>query len=223
MRKIPDDVLQRMAATVSEHDRDEMAIPSYLHGNPLMRGMAWWRVRAVADRVARHFAGRDRNDCSLLDFGCGTGVLFEELGRHAAHVYGVDIVLEPARLLVDEWRLDHVTLVPAVEADEVIAAGSLQGIVAAEVLEHIEPLEPTLAFLRSRLAPDGCLLVSLPTESLLYRCGRRLAGFHGHYHESNAAAIDTLICAAGFRRLDLRKIPAPGPAAIYWIASYERA
>ena len=67
------------------------------------------------------------------------------------------------------------------------------------------------------------LLVSLPTESVLYRLGRRLAGFEGHYHESNAANVHDKILAAGFKQTKLRKIPAGGPLAIYWVIAYEPA
>lgn len=62
--------------------------------------------------------------------------------------------------------------------------------------------------------------MNLPTENALYRLGRRLAGFAGHYHQSNAASIHRQILDAGFRQTRMREIPAPGPLAIYWIADY---
>ena len=67
--------------------------------------------------------------------------------------------------------------VAAAEAEQVIGAGTVDVILAAEVLEHIEPLGPTLESFRRWLKPSGRLLVSLPTENALYRFGRRLAGF----------------------------------------------
>ena len=78
----------------------------------------------------------------------------------------------------------------------------------------------TLSFFRERLKPDGLLLVSLPTENMLYRLGRRLAGFEGHYHQSNAASIHQQILDAGFHQLRMIKIPAAGPLAIYWAVAY---
>lgn len=41
--------------------------------------------------------------------------------------------------------------------------------------------------------------MNLPTENALYRLGGRLAGFAGHYHQSNAASIHRQILDAGFR------------------------
>lgn len=218
MKRIPRELLARMAESVSPEDRDEMAIPSYLHANPLMRWMAWHRLEVVVDRF-RSLHGPDAA-ATVMDFGCGTGVLFDEASQAAERVYGVDIVLEPARLLIDEWGLDKVRLMTPDEAEAEVLPDSVDTVIAAEVLEHIEPLDSTLAFFRRCLKPNGTLLVSLPTENAVYRLGRRLAGFHGHYHESNAASIHELILGAGFEPLSLTKIPLPGPLAIYWIIAY---
>jgi predicted TPR repeat methyltransferase len=221
MRRIPQHLLSLMADCVSDEDRDEMAIPSYQHRNPLLRWMAWRRLEVVA-KLFRESC-RKMNDASthtVMDFGCGTGVLFDESSQVADQVYGVDIVLDPARLLVDAWALDKVVLLTPDEAQNKLPPQSVDAIIAAEVLEHIEPLDDTLAFFRDRLTPGGTLLVSLPSESLLYRFGRRLAGFEGHYHQSNAATIHRQILDAGFEQLRMQKIPAPGPLAIYWVIEY---
>lgn len=221
MRRIPRDLLVRMAKKLPREDRDEMAIPSYLHRNPAMRWMAWRRVEVTA----RFF----RDSCetlngesrpTVMDFGCGTGVLFYEASKIAERVYGVDVVLDSARLLVDEWGLDKVTLLSPEQAENHVPEQSVDIIIAAEVLEHIEPIESTLAFFRSRLKPGGNLLVSLPTEGMLYRIGRRLAGFRGHYHLSNASSIHRRILDAGFSEVRMERIPAPGPLAIYWVIGY---
>lgn len=218
MKRIPDDMLAEMAAHVSEHDRDEMAIPSYRHPNPLMRWMAWWRVEVVAKRL-RELTEREGRASTLLDFGCGTGVLFEEASRAADRVIGVDLVTGPAALLSDRWELD-VDLMHPDEAASKLAPASVDVILAAEVLEHVEPLSDALDMFTTWLKAGGRLLVSLPTENRLYQFGRRLAGFHGHYHHANAASIDRAITDAGFQRQARSCIPLPGPLAIYWVVDY---
>jgi predicted SAM-dependent methyltransferase len=106
------------------------------------------------------------------------------------------------------------------EAHEKLAPASIDVILAAEVLEHVEPLRPTIERFIEWLKPSGRLLVSLPTENTLYRMGRRLAGFDGHYHHSHARSIDGDLQRWGFRRERLERIPLPGPLSIYWAASY---
>ena len=214
----------QMANELSQHDTDEMAIPSYLHPNPAMRWMAWRRVKVVAQYL-RQICMDNIKDGSIeiLDYGCGTGVLLEEENRLADLVFGVDLVLEPAKLLVETWGLTGVTLLAPDEIAQGISEMSIDVIVAMEVLEHIDPIDETLALFRSRLKPDGKLLVSLPTESMLYRMGRRLAGFDGHYHHSNAASIHSQILSAGFKQERIKKIPAPGPLSIYWVVDYRKS
>lgn len=224
MRRIPESLLRQMGNQLSRDDRDEMAIPSYLHQNPALRWMAWRRVTVVSRRLSK-IASRGTNGTptAIMDFGCGTGVLLDECSRCADQVYGVDLVLESARLLKSEWNLDRVSLLTPTEATEAVAPGSLDVIVAAEVLEHVEPLEPALEQFRTWLKPGGKLLVSLPTENTLYKFGRRLAGFSGHYHHANAASIDPAITSAGFKRQRIEKIPAGGPFSIYWVVEYDTA
>ncbi len=56
MRQIPDELFSRMADELSPEDRDEMAIPSYLHPNPASRKislgvvlMSW--LTALAENI----------------------------------------------------------------------------------------------------------------------------------------------------------------------------
>ncbi len=216
LRRIPVDLLERMARELPAEQRDEMAIPSYLHRNPAMRWMAWRRVEVLAARLQKV----ERADI-IVDFGCGAGVLFEEASRRAELVIGVDIVLDAARMTIDALRLGKVKLMSPEQAASAIAPGSIDVILAGEVLEHLEQdLEETLERFAGWLAPGGRLLVSLPTESRLYRLGRRLAGFHGHYHHHDAAAIHRAILAAGYRERATEKVPLGGPLSIYWIIEY---
>jgi 2-polyprenyl-3-methyl-5-hydroxy-6-metoxy-1,4-benzoquinol methylase len=218
MKRIPDALLARMAQRLSDEDRDEMAIPSYLHPNPLMRWMAWRRVEVVAKRLEALCASR-RGQATIVDFGCGTGVLFDQALRCGRRVVGIDVVLDSARLLAAEWKLDVELKTPA-QAREEIEPGTVDVIVAAEVLEHVDPLGESLALFQTWLKSDGILLVSLPTENRLYRLGRRLAGFQGHYHHDNARSIDGAIREIGFQGQSRSYIPLPGPLAIYWVAEY---
>ena len=198
-----------------------MAIPSYIHPNPAMRWMAWRRVEVIARqfRESRVVRSMDKG-LAVLDFGCGSGVLFDEISQYADRLVGVDIVLDAAKIIVDEWALKKVTLLTPEEAEREIPENSVDIVVAAEVLEHVDPLSTTLDFLRTRLRTDGLLLVSLPTEGGLYRLGRRLAGFDGHYHHDNAASIHRQIVASGFNQERIEKIPLPDPLAIYWVVNY---
>jgi 2-polyprenyl-3-methyl-5-hydroxy-6-metoxy-1,4-benzoquinol methylase len=219
--RIPEALLRQMSELVDAQDRDEMALPSYLHKNPALRWMAWRRLEVMAAELhrIRHAQPPDEN-VSIVDFGCGTGALLPTAAGQADIVYGIDPVLAPARLAVDALGLDRVTLLDPDAARDAIEPGSVAVILAGEVLEHIQPLAPVLEFFERILAPGGALLASLPTESALYRFGRKLAGFSGHYHHSDAEHIHLQVESAGFRTRKLRQLPARSPLAIYWVIEY---
>lgn len=220
IRRIPPEILHEMTRLVDDEDRDEMAMPSYLHKNPAMRWMAWRRVEVVAKHMRKLRARRGRL-AKTLDYGCGTGVLLHEACALADTVYGVDLVLEPASLLVERWGLGQVSLLKPDDMSETVEDGSLDAIVAAEVLEHLEDALPsTLTRFSEMLTKEGRLIVSLPTESALYRAGRRLAGFSGHYHHDNAESIHEEILRCGFREEAMEKVPLGGPFSIYWVVVY---
>ena len=199
------------APGITAADRDAMAVPSYLHWNPLIR----WLVRRRCAAVAA-MAGRDAE--SVLDFGCGVGVLLPALARRARTVYAADLFPQYARELARRRGL-AVTFVDGLEA---IGDGALDAVVAAEVLEHLDAPEATVAAFARVLRPGGRLIVSLPTETFAYRLGRVLAGFRkkADVHRFDAAAIEAVIARAGFRRLRCRRLPFLLPPHLYRVTEW---
>src|SRR5688572_11559945 len=84
-------VLEELYGELAPEDRDDVAIPSYLHGNPLVTGIVAWRM-ASAMKFLDLAAGR-----SLLDYGCGTGMLLLQLPPQVRPRFGVDVRPEIAR------------------------------------------------------------------------------------------------------------------------------
>jgi len=193
-----------------------MALPSYLHKNPLLRMMARYRVRVLASRLRRYL----RPENAVMDYGCGLGVLFPTLAATAKTLYGVDLELGPARMTAKYCGLDNVRFCTPDAMATTIQKASLEAIVCGEVLEHIDDMTGLMAIFQNLLTKDGRLVVTLPTENWAYRFGRKLAGFHGHYHLHDAMALDRKIQSHGFVPVFRKKIPLPGPLAIYWLVEY---
>jgi 2-polyprenyl-3-methyl-5-hydroxy-6-metoxy-1,4-benzoquinol methylase len=214
----PKSLLRQIADSLPPEVGAEMALPSYLHRNPAMVWMATSRLRVVA-RWARERMGAG---ATVMDFGCGAGVLFPELGPRAGRLYGVDLILAPARTVADHFQLDNVALLTPQELPSKVPAASVDVVICGEVLEHVDDLTGLLRILGDRLRPEGHLLVTAPTENALYRLGRRLAGFTGDYHVRGADEVHGGICRAGFRLLRSRSLPLPGFLTIYRVLDYAR-
>ncbi len=208
------EILSEPVDGISSDDRDEMAFPSYLHSNPLIRWLMWRRYEVIA-RIAD--AGPDT---SVLEFGCGSGVFLPELCARGATVYAIDLLPVYAQRLVESRKL----AVNFVQDLSNLADGSVDIIVAADVLEHITDLQPYLEQFVTKLAANGRLIVSGPTESWLYRLGRIAAGFagKGDYHHTN---IDHLILAIknhGFQVESIRQLPFPLLPPLFKVIEFRR-
>lgn len=214
----PKSLLRQIADSLPPEVSAEMALPSYLHRNPAMVWMATSRLRAVT----RWALERMEAESTVMDFGCGAGVLFPALAPRAGRLYGVDLILAPARTTADHYHLDDVVLILPEALPTEVPPASVDVAICGEVLEHVDDLPRLLRQLREKLKPGGHLMVTAPTENALYRLGRRLAGFQGDYHVRDADDVHEEILLAGFQHLRSRSLPLPGPLTIYRVLEYAR-
>jgi 2-polyprenyl-3-methyl-5-hydroxy-6-metoxy-1,4-benzoquinol methylase len=167
---------------------DEAAFPAYSHRNPVINWLFWQRLRKVMEHIQRPTLYEH-----VLDFGCGSGVMLPYLSQISSQVTALDVDLLPL-----ERVQVYIPLAANVEVKDAIKnnicdlpANSFDLIIALDVLEHVKDLPRTLNELLALLKQGGQLIVSGPTENILYRIGRRVAGpeYSGAYHERGIAEI----------------------------------
>jgi len=155
----------------------EAAFPAYATSPWPARFLFWQRVRKVMEYLeSRAPLG------AVLDFGCGGGVLLPFLGGVAGRVAAVDRELRP--LCEMRRRLAFPPGLEVRDAADGLPEGPFGYVLALDVLEHVDDLSGTLRRLLGVMAPGGELIVSGPTENLLYRVGRAVSGpeYSGAYH-----------------------------------------
>ncbi len=185
---------------ISAKDKDEMAIPSYLHKNFLIRWLMWKRYECISTLA------KFSEDMTVLEFGCGIGVFLPELNRSCGKVYAIDHFPEYAKLLNTKFDLS----INFIENISEISSNSLDIIIAADVLEHVQELDEYIGFFLDKLKrSSGRLIISGPTENIAYKIGRILAGFgdKGDYHLTNVDRLIKEIEEAGFHLVNLRTLP----------------
>ncbi len=187
--------------TISESDQAEMAIPSYLHRNRLIKSMFWHRYDRIHQLVQ---LGKNMQVC---EFGCGLGVFLPTLVNATSKVFAIDLFPQYAQLLTKELDLD----VAFLDDLSKLPDQSMDIIFAVEVMEHLDdPAEITRIF-RRKLKPEGKLIVSSPTETLLYKFGRFLIGYNRYhkYHKQNAFQLREIIRRNGFVLEETVRFPSP--------------
>jgi SAM-dependent methyltransferase len=121
----------------------------------------WYRVRReiLADTVRRFVApGSD-----LLDFGSGHGATADRLARDGYRMVVTDRA-ETARAMC----LRRGLAVVEPDALEEFAGDGFDGVLACDVLEHVEDDAALLRRLRDLLRPGGLVLVTVPTCEFLW-------------------------------------------------------
>jgi ubiquinone/menaquinone biosynthesis C-methylase UbiE len=106
-----------------------------------------------------------RPDMTVLDFGCGVGILASEMARHCRHVIGVDIsggALASGKVLFDRDNLSF----ELISRNQIrgVADASVDLVTAIAVIQHMDDavLRTTLGEFRRVLKPGGIALCHVP-------------------------------------------------------------
>jgi ubiquinone/menaquinone biosynthesis C-methylase UbiE len=135
----------------------------------------YWKKQEVLEDfsykwpVLKKFIPKKRN-ISILDFGCGKGVItveIEKINRHAK-IYGVD-VSEDA-LQICRKKLPKHMFKKIVDGGKIpFPDETFDFIIASDVLEHVYDTENAFLEISRVLKKNGKLLVSVPYNGLLKR------------------------------------------------------
>ncbi len=125
------------------------------------------RLTFVRDELVRHFdygpkAIRPLEGLTLLDVGCGGGLVSEPLARMGGKVTGIDPGrenIESARAHAEPQGLDITYRVAMIE-DLVAAGETYDAVLCLEVVEHVPDVGAFIATLSKLVRPGGALLLS---------------------------------------------------------------
>ena len=141
------------------------AVPEYKSWIPLVRHLFWARIHIAIKLI--QMKGGER----VLDAGCGTGHLLEELNRKYKGWYGFGVDISPE---VANLTLPNCTFLVADICSLSLPNSYFDFVFALDTLEHIRELDRALKEIKRVLKKNGILIVSGPTETFLYRLGRFL-------------------------------------------------
>ena len=219
--RVEKNIVMQLSESIIGEQRDESAIPSYTHYNPLVRWIMFRRLDVILELLHNKVA--PGSDGGIFEFGCGVGLLLPRLSQISTTVYATDICLDAAKKTVQYYGCKNVTLIPPDQLLEAIPDKSLNAIIAADVLEHVDNLEEIIGTFRGKLAPHGSIIISGPTENVIYGICRKIAGFTGEYHVRNIFDIERVAENAGFQLVEQRSLPFPFLPKLFRISLFRKS
>lgn len=209
--------LNKFSQTVTFDEIKETAIPSYIHSNPLIRQIFWQRVFVIKNQIKK------LSPKSVLDFGCGSGIITALLDPKIDR-FVTDISFGPFDFMQQHiGNLRNVTKLYPNDLDKTESRFEL--ILAADVLEHLEGdhIKNQLLLFHKWLKSNGHLVISGPTENLIYKIGRKIAGYKNDYHKTNVMDIADIVSkSALFKLNDKIRYPIPFICEGFWILTYDK-
>ena len=180
------DLLKHIDIEDAFQEWEETCVPSYCHRTPLAAYVSWLRLfRAL--HIARKNCPAGKR---VLDFGSSVGELGQMLFDTSVSYEFIEQDEGAAAFLKSRLPRAVMQTLDAAPDD------AYDWIFAIDSLEHNDNYAELLHQLSSKLSPHGVLVLSGPTENRLYRLGRLIAGYDGHYHTTTIYEIEK---AAGQR------------------------
>lgn len=175
----------RCPACKSIHAQDEVDLARYYAGYPVFDAAFDWKLRTVYASMRRRLVeGGLKPGASVLDYGCGKGVLVQYLREQGYDARGFDRYAEGF-------------------SDPSVLAGTYDCVVAQDVIEHVDSPRALLAELYGMTKPGGIVSIGTPDAAALDLEDPEdyVHALHLPYHRHilSMAALERLGEQAGFR------------------------
>jgi len=129
--------------------------------------MTGYELERIADRkridfIANSLQNALSSTASILDVGCGNGVISRHLGRFGFNVTGIDVSDKAIKKAQSLNNFSNVKFVKK-SAEELISEGTkYDAIICSEVLEHLSNPDALLHVLNKSLSRNGKLIITVP-------------------------------------------------------------
>ena len=115
------------------------------------------RIEFIRDRILRHFSVSSLAGLSILDIGCGGGLICEPVARLGAQVTGIDASEKNIKVASLHAQKNGLAIDYRCTTAEALQANGAQFdvVLSLEIVEHVADIEAFVAACSSLLKPGG--------------------------------------------------------------------
>lgn len=147
--------------------------------------------------IATTLAQTGMADDSLLEIGCGTGIVLEHLRQRGMNCIGCDLADAP---VPDRLRA-FVSAETDFRALPAETRSKIEGVLLCDVIEHIADAGSFLAEIRAALPALRRILVTVPARRELWSVWDE---HYGHYRRYDPVSLEADLRQGGFEPLSVR-------------------
>jgi SAM-dependent methyltransferase len=173
-----------------------------------------WTRRAMLDRLGALARG-----ASVIDIGCASGYLLQDLHRDASHLTLIGLDLLDSGLRKAHTAIPHARLIQADACALPLADASVDGVLSASLLEHLSDDARALAEIHRVLRPGARAVIVVPLGPGNYDYFDRFVGHERRYARGELAGKAR---GAGLRVLDDLCLGAPLYPAFWLVKQRNR-
>jgi 2-polyprenyl-3-methyl-5-hydroxy-6-metoxy-1,4-benzoquinol methylase len=188
------------------------------------------------DRIASKFDKLEKNDISyqifikkarkylkphnaVLDFGCGTGLICNEIAENVRSIYAMDIstnMIEISKKKAKELNIQNIEFARTSIFDEKFKVGSFDTIIAFNIFHLLEEPQKYFQRLHQILKPGGLIISSTPcmSEAPLLNRILKIFSFIGMTPKLNSftsSEMEQLLLGESFKTIELNRIKPKSP------------
>lgn len=165
---------------------------AYKSPNPFIRRIFWQRFD-----VLLKLSNIKKTD-KVADVGCGSGLFLPTLSKFSSEVYAFDKDINKSTYeLLKMFKIRNVKLIKKDIRKSFKLKNYFDVVICADVLEHIDNVEGVIGNISNIMKNNGKLLVSNPSDSIIYKFLSYFTGFKKsslkEKHITNTKDIEKLL------------------------------
>lgn len=163
-----------------------------------------------------------KEEDTILDFGCGTGLICNEIAENVAFIHAIDIstkMIEIANIKASELKITNIEFERTTIFEDKFKEGTFDAIIAFNIFHLLEEPQKYFERMNQLLKPEGFILSATPcmSEAPLLNYVLKffsIIGLTPKLNSFKSSEMEYLLLNESFKTIELNRIKPKSPQYI---------